>query len=88
MIRKGANIRPQKPKKHFIYPKKHARIPYVNKVISFIKEAVDELKASQWPTKQQTVRLTGLLVAISFGMGLFVTLFDYIFKELLAILVK
>jgi preprotein translocase SecE subunit len=63
-------------------------MPFVNKLISFIKESYAELKAARWPTKQETIRLTTSLIVISAGMGLFVTVFDYIFKEVLAILVK
>ena len=58
----------------------------MDKVISFIQESKTELKKVQWPTKKEAIRLTLYVVAISFGVGLFVMGFDYLFKELLSLL--
>jgi len=72
----------------FPTPPKHAKIPFVNKVITFVKEAVEELKKTRWPTKKETIRLTGYLMAISFGVGVFVSVVDFTFKELLTLLIN
>lgn len=59
----------------------------MNQVIKFVKEAKNELKRVQWPSKKETVRLTVYVIAGSFGVGLFVMLVDYLFKELLGIVI-
>jgi len=59
----------------------------VNKLVSYIKESYYELKLAQWPNRKELIRLTVSLLVISAGMGLFVSVFDYIFKGLLTILV-
>ncbi|MBN1162156.1 preprotein translocase subunit SecE [Patescibacteria group bacterium] len=59
----------------------------MNKVLDFIKSAINELKKVQWPSRKETVRLTAYVIGVSFGVGLFVMLFDYIFKELLTLVI-
>lgn len=58
----------------------------MSKVTNYIKASVDEVKRVKWPTKNETIRLTGYVIGVSLAVGLFVTVFDYIFKELLTIL--
>lgn len=65
---------------------KNARIHSVDKVQNFFKSSYEELKRVTWPSKKDTIRLTGYVIGVSFGVGLFVMLLDYIFAQLLAIL--
>jgi preprotein translocase SecE subunit len=58
----------------------------VNKVIKFFSQSLDELKKIQWPSKKETVRLTGLVIGISAVSGLIILMFDYVFKRLLTLL--
>ena len=50
----------------------------------FLRDAYQELRKAQWPTPEQTARLTGLVVAISVLMAIILGLadlgFDRIFK--------
>lgn len=55
---------------------------------SFVREAVSEFKKVEWPSKKETIRLTGTLIGVSLGVGLFVLALDYIFRESLGILIK
>lgn len=59
----------------------------VNKASAFVKDAYGEMKKVQWPSKNETIRLTGYVIGVSLGVALFVTAFDYIFKGVLAFLV-
>lgn len=59
----------------------------MNKIKRFILESVVELKKVHWPTKQETIRLTGYVIGVSLGVGLLVALFDYLFKELLTYII-
>jgi preprotein translocase subunit SecE len=73
--------------KTFPKPTKNARIQCVKKVLKFFKEARAELKRVEWPTRKETLRLTGYVIGVSFGIGLFVMLTDYLFKELLTVVI-
>jgi preprotein translocase SecE subunit len=58
----------------------------VVKVIDYIKSAHSEVKKVTWPSKAEAIRLTSYVIGVSLAVGLFVTIFDYVFKELLTIL--
>jgi preprotein translocase SecE subunit len=60
----------------------------VEKVVEYIKSSIDEIKRVKWPKKDETIRLTQYVVGVSLGVGLFVTVFDYIFKKLLTLIIK
>lgn len=49
----------------------------------FIKDAFQELKKVTWPSKKETLRLTGYVIGVSVAVGLFVSGLDYLFKEFL-----
>jgi len=68
--------------------KKDAKIHYVTKVINFVKDSYAELKLIKWPNRQETIRLTAYVIGVSLVVGLFVTGFDYIFKEALTTLLR
>ncbi|OGC38408.1 preprotein translocase subunit SecE [candidate division WWE3 bacterium RBG_13_37_7] len=46
------------------------------------------MKKVKWPTKDEAIRLTGYVIGVSLAVGLFVTIFDYVFKELLTLILK
>lgn len=58
----------------------------MDKVVSFVNQSVDELKKIRWPSKKETIRLTGFVIGVSLGVGLFVMFFDYIFSQLVTLL--
>ena len=49
-----------------------------NRLTRYLKESKDELKKVVWPTRQETVRNTLLVIGISLGVALFLVLMDYI----------
>lgn len=51
-------------------------------VISFLKEAKAELFKVAWPTKEQLVRNTVAVVAVSLAMAVFLGSLDYVFSLL------
>ncbi len=55
-------------------------------MINYIKETKAELKHVSWPTRQQTVMFTILVVVVSLSLAIFLGLFDGIFKRLLEVL--
>lgn len=54
-------------------------------MIKFFGESYAEFKKVDWPSKEETIRLTGFVISASLLVGLFVAGIDYIFKELLGI---
>ena len=48
----------------------------------FARDAYSELRKAQWPTPQQTSRLTGLVVLISLLMAIVLGLADLAFDRL------
>ena len=60
----------------------------ISKSISFFKEAFVELKRVNWPSRQETIKLTIVVVAISIIVAAILGLFDFAFIEALKIIVK
>ena len=50
---------------------------------TFIAEAQRELRRVEWPTRKETVRLTGIVIGISLLIAAFLGLFDYVFSRIL-----
>jgi preprotein translocase subunit SecE len=58
----------------------------VKRIRQFIKESWSELKKVSWPTRAQVRNLTILVFVISFVVGLYITVVDTLFTELIRIL--
>ncbi|MEK9176551.1 MAG: preprotein translocase subunit SecE [Patescibacteria group bacterium] len=56
--------------------------------ITFIKQALDELKKVTWPTRTEIIRLTVSVIAISFGVGIFLGGFDLILTKLMEVVLN
>jgi preprotein translocase SecE subunit len=51
----------------------------VERIRRFLDEAWSELKKVSWPTREQTRNLTVLVFVVSLAVGLYITVFDFIF---------
>ena len=51
---------------------------------SFIGDAFNELKRVTWPTKEETTRLSIIVVSIAIVIGLFLGLIDLAFSKIIA----
>ena len=56
---------------------------YMNKIITFLQEAKEELFKVNWPTRKQTVKYTALVVAVSLAVAGFLGGLDLIFGDVL-----
>ena len=54
-----------------------------NRIITFLKEAKLELKKVNWPTRQETLKFTLIVVVISVLVAAFLGGLDVIFSKLL-----
>lgn len=52
----------------------------INAIKNYFVGAYIEMKKVTWPTKQQTINYSILVIAMSVGLALFFTLLDYIFN--------
>ncbi len=56
---------------------------FPSKIVTFLREVKKEMKTVSWPTKQETIHYTLLVIAISFVVALFLGGFDYLFQFIL-----
>jgi preprotein translocase subunit SecE len=54
-----------------------------NKIITFLKEVRLEMKKVNWPTRQETIRKTLIVIGISVAVAIFLGGLDFIFTTLL-----
>ena len=61
----------------------------MSKITEYFKETRGEFKHVNWPTKQQAITFTVVVVLISVGVAYFLGTFDYVFSSgLTKLLVK
>jgi len=60
----------------------------MNNLVTFLREAWAELKKVVWPSKSKTIRLTGVVLAITFVVAGYIALLDLLFNKLLTFLVE
>ncbi len=55
----------------------------MSSVINYLRDTRAELRHVSWPTKQQAINYTIIVLLISVGTGLFLGLLDYVFSMVL-----
>ena len=58
----------------------------MKRIRRFLAEAASELRKVSWPTVEQTRNLTVLVFTVSLAVGVFVTVFDQLFKGVIVFL--
>ncbi|MAP57418.1 MAG: preprotein translocase subunit SecE [SAR202 cluster bacterium] len=54
--------------------------------MSFLSEVIGELRKVTWPSRQESTRLTIMVLALSIIIGIFLGLFDMLFSRFFSIL--
>ena len=54
-----------------------------NRVITFLKEVRLEIKKVNWPTKEQTIRYTLIVIGVMVVVAIYLGGLDFIFRNLL-----
>ncbi len=62
-------------------------MPNINPV-KFFTEVKSELVKVTWPTKNQVIRLTTVVIFISLAVGIFIGGLDFVFTKLVGLIVK
>ena len=60
----------------------------MDKPLNFLKEVREELGKVAWPTREQTIRYTVLVIIVAVGVGIFLGGLDYILTGITALLIK
>ena len=53
----------------------------MTRIRRFIEESWSELKKVTWPTREETRNLTLIVFVVSLVVGLYITVFDFIFSQ-------
>ncbi len=57
-----------------------------NAITRFYRETVGELRKVTWPTRQEAVNLTIIVLIVTFGMSAFLGILDYLFAQLFGLI--
>lgn len=60
----------------------------MDKAISFLKEVKEELNKVAWPTREQTIRYTILVIIVTLVVGAFLGGLDYILTAFTALILE
>jgi preprotein translocase subunit SecE len=58
-----------------------------NRLVQYFRETRAELRKVVWPTREEAVNLTVIVVATIFAMSVFLGFFDYLFTVLFRFLI-
>jgi len=56
--------------------------------ISYLRDTLSELKQVRWPSREDTTRLTGIVIFISLLVGAYIGGLDLAFTKLLTLVFK
>jgi preprotein translocase subunit SecE len=56
--------------------------------LQFLKEVRTELMKVTWPSRADIVRLTGVVIGVSIAVGIYLGSLDFIFTQLVQLLLK
>jgi preprotein translocase subunit SecE len=59
-----------------------------NRLALFMRETVGELRKVNWPTRQEAINLTTIVLIVIFVMSMFLGLLDIFFSRLFALLLS
>lgn len=57
-----------------------------NRFVQFYRETTAELRKVVWPTRDEAIRLTGIVVAVVVAMSIFLGAIDYILTQILRLI--
>lgn len=50
----------------------------------FFREVTQEIKKVSWPSREQTMTMTALVIFASVGVGLYIGVLDFLFERLVS----
>jgi preprotein translocase subunit SecE len=55
----------------------------MNAIVSYIKGSIEELRHVRWPTRQQSIRLTTIVIGFIIVTSIFFGLIDLLLSEII-----
>lgn len=55
----------------------------INKLTTYIQESRQELKKVNWPSRQETIHLTVIVIIMSIGLAAFLGIIDFMLRYIL-----
>lgn len=62
--------------------------PSSNPVTRYLREVRGELRKVTWPTREESWRLTGIVLAVTIAFAVFLWVFDYIFSGAIEFMIR
>ena len=59
-----------------------------NRIVRYFRETRAELRKVTWPSREEALRLTGIVLATTVGFSLFLGVVDYLLSKLFALLIR
>ncbi|MEA2020344.1 MAG: preprotein translocase subunit SecE [Patescibacteria group bacterium] len=59
----------------------------MNSLTKFLKEVRQEMKKVVWPSKDEAIKLTAIVLGVVIFIGLYIAFLDYIFSRLIRLAV-
>lgn len=60
----------------------------MSSLLSFLKEVRSEMEKVSWSTRQETIRLTGIVIGISLLVAIFIGALDFFFTNLISLILR
>lgn len=60
----------------------------MRKLVKFLKEVKMELKKVRWPTKNQTLNLTIVVIFITLVVAFYIGALDFVFAKIMEVILK
>ncbi len=57
-----------------------ARVKFINSIVTYLRETRAELRKVNWPSREETVRLTQIVLIVTVSMAIFLWLMDVLFS--------
>ena len=57
-------------------------------VVKYLSEVHQELQRVSWPTRQQTLQKTVLVIAVSVVVGLYIGVLDFLFTRVMGMFIR
>lgn len=57
------------------------------KIVRYFKEVRAEIRKVVWPSRQTALRLTGIVIAVTAAMSIFLGFVDWVFSKLFALII-
>ena len=59
-----------------------------NAIVKYFKETRAELRKVTWPSREEAVNLTAIVVAVTTAMAVFLGVVDYLFSKLFSLIIR